>query len=535
MFGLSNQIDTQDIDLRKRWLSFRPDDEQLIAEIDHLLEENIDPLIDDMYAHFLTFPETKKYFPDDATLKRAQKAQGNYFRRLTKGNYDAEYVAERIAVGTTHYRIGLDPVWYLGAYNRVMTWLRKLVGEKYDNDHQKFAKVMAALTRVVFFDMTLAIDSYMIAKEKAIREQRDAIVELEADKRVTKGILENAPVGIVRLDRNLNCVECNEEFLEMLDESIRPDFIGKNLFDVAEHLDADPFTQVLRSGQGCRKNGDVLNFSGDKMGSQFWDWAAWPMKSERGSVVGLVATFTNVTDRVLLQQQREDFVATLTHDLKTPILAANRAIKLLLDGDFGEVAEAQAKILETIQQSNESQYKMVQTLLDVYRYDSGAKKLSLVETDLRDVVQSLVDEVQPLTNSRQIELTVNLPKECQKVLCDSGELRRVIQNLVDNAIKFTPAGGKITATLQQDPDRTLVSVTDTGKGISEDDKPKLFQRFWQASSSSGRYYASTGLGLYLCRKIVELHDGRIWCESEPGKGSTFFFTIRHKLKEEQST
>lgn len=531
MFGQVNSVDAEDIDLRKRWLSFRPEDEELIAEIDHLVEENIDPLIDDMYAHFLGFPETKKYFPDEATLKRAQKAQANYFRRLTKGNYDERYVAERIAVGTTHYRIGLDPVWYLGAYNRVMSWLRKMVSAKYENDPGKSAKIMAALTRVVFFDMTLAIDSYMIAKENAIRAQRDAIVELEADKRVTKGILENAPVGIVRMDRDFVCVECNGEFLEMLDGGVREGFVGQRLFDVAEFLDTEPFIDVLRTGQGYRKNGHVLNFSGDKMGSQFWDWAAWPMKSESGLVVGLVAIFTNVTDRVLLQQQREDFVATLTHDLKTPILAANRAIKLLLEGDFGQVAEAQAKILETIHQSNESQYKMVQTLLDVYRYDSGAKKLNLVETDLRDVVAGVVEEVKPLTSARQVQLVMEVPDRCENVMCDAAELRRVIQNLLDNAIKFTAADGKITVRMAHDPDRTLISVADTGKGISEEDMPKLFQRFWQASSSSGRYYASTGLGLYLCRKIVELHDGRIWCDSKTGKGSTFYFTIRHRLNE----
>ncbi len=103
-------------------------------------------------------------------------------------------------------------------------------------------------------------------------------------------------------------------------------------------------------------------------------------------------------------------------------------------------------------------------------------------------------------------------------------MRRVIQNLIDNALKFTPPGGSITVHSEQLQESFLVTVRDTGKGIPEDTMPKLFQRFW-APPASGRYYASTGLGLYLCRKIVEQHGGKIWCESELGLGSAFCFTL----------
>jgi len=97
--------------------------------------------------------------------------------------------------------------------------------------------------------------------------------------------------------------------------------------------------------------------------------------------------------------------------------------------------------------------------------------------------------------------------------------------LLDNSLKFTPSGGTITVHLDRTDKLVRISVEDTGKGISEEDCPKLFQRFWQAASSGGRYYASTGLGLYLCRKIVELHGGKISCESKLGKGSRFQFTL----------
>jgi signal transduction histidine kinase len=122
-----------------------------------------------------------------------------------------------------------------------------------------------------------------------------------------------------------------------------------------------------------------------------------------------------------------------------------------------------------------------------------------------------------------------LPPDPAPVACDLDEIRRVVQNLLDNALKYTQAGGHVLVQLQQSPEATTVLIRDNGKGISDEDQPKLFQRFW-APAASGRNYASTGLGLYLCRKIVELHGGRIWCESQLGAGSSFGFSLKHEQK-----
>jgi NtrC-family two-component system sensor histidine kinase KinB len=521
---MPNNFPTDDTTLRKRWLSFSPEDEELIKEVDELLEANIEPLIDDMYTHFLTFPEMQKFFVQPEILHRAQQSQKAYFRRLTKGNYDETYVAERLEVGRTHYRIGLGPTWYLGAYNRVMTWLRRLVHDKFKDDPEKSLLLITALTRLIFFDMGLAIEAYTIAKEAAIREQRDAINELETQRRTTKNILENAPIGIARLDIDLRIVECNSEFVQMIGKADRESIIGKVLPSVVENLLPDLFAHVIETGHPQNRSAELLHLS-ENGPPGYFDWASWPIKSEDGITIGIVAMFVDATDRVMLQQQREDFVATLTHDLKTPILAANRAIKLLMDGDYGPVVETQSRVLETILQSNSALYKMVQTLLDVYRYDSGAKRLSLAKNDLIKTIRSTAEELKTLCDTKKVSLAIDLPNIPFLVAYDAEEIRRVLQNLLDNSLKFTPRGGEISVTLEENATYVRISVSDTGKGISEDDRPKLFQRFWQAASSGGRYYASTGLGLYLCRKIVELHGGKIACESALEKGSKFYFTL----------
>jgi PAS domain S-box-containing protein len=254
-----------------------------------------------------------------------------------------------------------------------------------------------------------------------------------------------------------------------------------------------------------------------------------PIRTEAGSAV--IAVVRDITERKVheqdvkqLMQQREDFVATLTHDLKTPILAVNRAVKLMIDGDFGAISESQLEVLKVIIDSNEAMYQLARTLLDVYKYDSGAKRLMLAAHDMCRMLQDLIGELRPLAESSEIAIKTVLPAESIFVLCDADEVRRVMQNLLDNALKFTPRGGTIEIRIEQSGDLITTAVADTGKGISVHERTQLFQRFWQAPDS-GRLYASTGLGLYLCRQIVELHGGTIWCESEPGAGSTFFFTL----------
>jgi signal transduction histidine kinase len=509
---------------RKQWLEFGEADEQIITEtIDPLLAGQIEDLIEKMYEHFLSFEETRSFFPDEMTLKRAQGAQAKYFTRLTKGNYDSEYVADRLRVGATHHRIELDPKWYLGAYNRIFNWFLPRLSERFSNSPNEYNLAVSALMKLIFLDMGLAIDCYIHEKEASIRRHRDAIMELETERKVTQSILGNAPVGIVNINEQLECVACNDQFVGIVNQIDRSAVMGKSLFEIAPALDRALFEEVLETGVACTRSAELLQFDLSTPGESYWDWSTWPVK-EKTKITGLVAIFANTTDRVILQQQREDFVATLTHDLKTPVLATNRAIRFLLEGDFGDIAESQREILDTILQSNTALYSLVQTLLDVYQFDSGVKKLQMRHCNLSSIIVQMVAEIMPLAQGKKVELITILPEKSKEVLCDDDEIRRVIQNLIDNSLKFTPSGGTITVSMKQDDNHTIVSVVDTGKGILKEHKAKLFQRFWQAGST-GRYYASTGLGLYLCRRIVESHNGKIWCESTPGEGSTFAFEL----------
>ena len=524
---LPTDLSAQEIELRQQWLEFGSIEPSHIKQIDNLLEKHVDELMDSMYEHFLSFEETRTFFPNEQIMQRAKSAQKQYFLRLAHGSYDSNYVNDRLRVGSTHHRIELDPKWYIGAYNRAVAWMLPRLITDGSAVKDTNVDVTLSLMKLIFFDMGLAIESYIRSKEIAIIQHRDAIKELETERRVTKSILESAPIGIVSLDETFNCLECNEEFAQLLNFSDTKKVIGQQLFDLSPFLSRQAFESVLQTGTPSQFSAEALNFSLDKSGEvTYWDWAVWPVKSidGAGTPSGLVAMFSNATDRVQLQQQREDFVATLTHDLKTPVSATNRAVKLVLDGDFGELNGEQREILETVLQSNLTLYSLVQTLLDVYRFDSGVKEMDMKACNLAAVITQLVTEIMPLAQERRVELRAVLPIDAKDLICDQEEVRRVVQNLIDNSLKFTPSGGTVKVAMSQDVEITTIKVNDTGKGIPPENMSKLFQRFWQAGSS-GRYYASTGLGLYLARKIVEGHGGRIWCDSTVGEGSTFSFSL----------
>jgi PAS domain S-box-containing protein len=522
----SLKLSKEEIRIRKRWLKLEQTDEDLIRkEIASLIEGHLDELMDNVKSHFGSLEETRSLFAEDDTLERLQSLQKQYFASLAKGSYGLEYVENRLALGSADDRIDLEPQWYIGAYSQVLSWLLPQILTRFENDKDGAEKSISAFMKLVFFDMGLAIESYILAEEEANRKHRAVIKELEME-RVVKSILEDAPIGIVSLSHALNCMECNDEFLAVFGVATREEVLGKALFEIAPGLKGSAFEDVISSGQSHRRTGERLHLA-NRVDDVYLDWAIWPVKDDKGKVGALVAMFTDATNRVLLQQQREDFVATLTHDLKTPISAANRAVTFILEGDFGDINTEQREVLETILQSNTKLYALVQTLLDVYRFDSGVKVLYLRQCRIDSIIIEIVTEIMPLAHEKAVSLEVDLPVGIGDVYCDEDEIRRVIQNLIDNSLKFTASGGRITVAAQQDAGKTIISISDTGRGIPEENKPKLFQRFWQAGST-GRHYASTGLGLYLCRRIIDGHNGRIWCESEVDKGSTFSFEINNK-------
>lgn len=236
-----------------------------------------------------------------------------------------------------------------------------------------------------------------------------------------------------------------------------------------------------------------------------------------------VGVIRNVTEQKKADKLRDDFIATLTHDLRTPLLAAIQTLKFFLDGTLGEITEQQRLLLSTMYKSNEDLLGLVNALLEVYKYD--AEKLVLTKTNFNiyNLVHQVYEELLPLANSKNIDFAIDTDLSDTEILADRGELRRVICNLCGNAINYTQEGGVVKITLKVEGNDLIFSVSDNGSGIPQEDIPNMFQRFSQGTSK--KRSTGTGLGLYLSRQIIESHGGKIWLESVLNKGSEFSFLL----------
>lgn len=242
-----------------------------------------------------------------------------------------------------------------------------------------------------------------------------------------------------------------------------------------------------------------------------------------------VGVIRDVTEQKKSDKLRDDFIATLTHDLRTPLLAAIQTLTFFLDGALGELDEKQKLLLATMQKSNEDLLGLVNALLEVYKYD--AEKLTLTKTNFNifNLVEQVYNELLPLAQKKNIDFQIECTNNKLEINADRSEIRRVICNLCGNAINYTQEGGKVVITLKNEGNDLIFSVSDNGCGIPQEDIPNMFQRFSQGTSK--KRSTGTGLGLYLSRQIIESHGGKIWLESRVNKGSEFSFLLTNVVKE----
>ena len=223
-------------------------------------------------------------------------------------------------------------------------------------------------------------------------------------------------------------------------------------------------------------------------------------------------------------EQREEFMATLTHDLKNPLIGTNRVLELLAEQAMGEVSPEHAELLLQIRESNKILLAMIQNLLDVYRFEKDMNAVVLTRTYLKDILSTCLKDILPIAENRKIKISTDYSNAERLVQADFMAMRRVFQNLLDNAIKFTPPGGEITLRVAPIESEVCVEIQDNGPGMSVEEKAKIFQRFSQGRAGR-KFSPGTGLGLFLCKKIVEAHSGQISCESEEGSGTKFLVCL----------
>jgi signal transduction histidine kinase len=226
-----------------------------------------------------------------------------------------------------------------------------------------------------------------------------------------------------------------------------------------------------------------------------------------------------------LSAMKEEFLALTTHDLRSPLTVISGVINFFTSGRLGDMTPEQKNMVAMMERNTQNLIELVNDLLDASKLESGTMRLDAATIELRGLVGELNQQLEPLAREKEIALEEDVPEDLPELRADRAKLRRVLVNLVSNALKFTPKGGRVKLGASREGGFVRVSVADTGVGIQREDLHDIFDKYAQARSRATRSEKGTGLGLYITRQLVELHGGKISVQSEVGKGSTFSFTI----------
>jgi signal transduction histidine kinase len=272
--------------------------------------------------------------------------------------------------------------------------------------------------------------------------------------------------------------------------------------------------------------------------------SAAPLVNGSGGLLGSVEIIRDISNLKALEKEREDFVSMLSHDLKSPITAIVGSIDLVRDGRLGTVNKEQREYLESALESSSEMVEMIDTLLDVHKFEAGKMVLAFKEEDLELLIQRTLSRYRPVAERARIKLFATIAGELPPVRADRTKFGRLLSNLLSNAFKFTPEGGEIEVRAEmvaagaeligRIPERNYPSlalrdharflqltVRDSGVGIPAVALADIFDRFVQAKMRHAERTRGTGLGLAFCRKVMDAHDGFIWAESVVGQGSSF--------------
>ncbi len=360
-------------------------------------------------------------------------------------------------------------------------------------------------------------------------EQLKAYADLQIDRLIaeqkkTEAILYSIDEGIILLDQEKRLDLMNRQAVEFLNLPKKDAVLGRSLVEV---LDEGALKKALLeikipTGEGAEIKEVELTQDINKIILQI---ISRKVLRPEGQEPGLLLALRDITLQRELDKMKEDFLHYVTHDLRNPLGSIMGFLEILLSGIPGNLTEDQRSILSSIQRSSRRLMGMINNILDIAKMESGKLALNLKKVSLHEIALRAADTLDSLSKSKKISVKVESQGDCV-VVADGDLVERVFINLLGNAIKYTPQNGNITLSVEDRGDHFKAGVSDTGEGIPKEYLERVFLKFEQVE---GKARGGTGLGLTISRFFVESHLGKIWVESELGKGSSFYFTIPKNL------
>jgi two-component system phosphate regulon sensor histidine kinase PhoR len=321
--------------------------------------------------------------------------------------------------------------------------------------------------------------------------------------------------GLVVVDDRRRVRMMNREFRRMFGlETAEP---GEPLLEVIRHASVDRLVlEAIRVREARRES--IQMSRGPSEGREM-EVSAVPLGENSDPTEGAVILFHDVTQLRQMEEIRRDFVANVSHELRTPLSIFRGYLETLLDDPHQPPGEL-LRILEVMERHSDRLYALVEDVLSLARLESPTAELDLSEISLPEFLQEILDDWKKRLEAKQLKAQLDVPQDLPKLEADESRLQEIIYNLLDNAVKYSQAGGLITLRATAEDDQVRISVSDEGIGIRENDLPRIFERFYRADKARSRELGGTGLGLSIVKHIAQLHGGTAQAQSQPGSGTT---------------
>lgn len=349
--------------------------------------------------------------------------------------------------------------------------------------------------------------------------------ESESEQRRLDSILSHMSDGVLAMDRHGNVNVVNQMALNFLSMS-KEEIINR---PIATVLGLKETSQDLITNQ----KGIVITINAKKHDEVILHASFSLIKRVTGFVSGSVCVLHDITEQQKNENSQKQFVSNVSHELRTPLTSMHAYIETLNEGAWKDPAVA-PKFLQVTQEETERMIRMISELLSLSRMDQGVAKLEFEWVNFNDFVAHILDRFDMIVKSNEKEdkkkytITRQLSLQALWVEIDTDKMAQVIDNIMNNAIKYSPNGGVITVNLSHQQDKIILSIADQGLGIPHEDLNKIFDRFYRVDKARSRAQGGTGLGLAIAKEIVNKHRGQLWAESKEGQGSTFYLALPYE-------
>ena len=350
---------------------------------------------------------------------------------------------------------------------------------------------------------------------------KDGQDSIEAERQRLDGVLRHMTDGVIGTDRRGNVLLINDRALELL--SMRqPEALGQSIIDLLGLKPTHSLRDLLGGENEVMIEPDEETILRGEISV---------IRRETGFVTGLVCVLSDVTEQEKTERERREFVSNVSHELRTPLTSVKSYSEALSDGAWQDATIA-PQFLEVIQSETNRMIRMIGNLLDLSKIDGGQIRPQMELIDFKRIVSHILDRFEFTldADSQAKKYTIARDFTSRQVYLeiDQDRMTQVIDNIMSNAIKYSPDGGTITVKIMDNPDSVVLSISDQGLGIPQKDLPHLFKRFYRVDKARSRDQGGTGLGLAISKEVVELHGGKIWAESQENLGSTFFVQLPYE-------